>query len=146
MINDAALKYKGVIPDSCWKEPYMREQELIDEFDNGVRIFGCNKGNILAGIMGFQEVADVTLIRHAYTLSNYQGIGIGKGLLQYLFEMNRSSTLLVGTWQDATWAVRFYIKNGFVRHTKKQTNRLLQRYWQVPQKQMENSVVLEKQG
>jgi len=146
VINDAASKYKGGIPDSCWKEPYMREQEMIHEFDNGVRIFGYDKDNILVGVMGFQEVEDVTLIRHAYTLSNYQGIGIGKALLQHLFKMNRNSSLLVGTWQDATWAVTFYMKNDFVRHTKKQTNRLLQRYWQVPLKQMENSVVLEKQG
>ncbi len=144
VINDAALKYKGVIPDSCWKEPYMPEQELISEFDNGVRIFGYKKNNILVGVMGIQEVEDITLIRHAYILSGYQGIGIGKSLLQYLFKINRSSSILVGTWQDATWAIRFYIKNNFVLHTRKQTNLLLQRYWQVPIKQMINSVVLEK--
>ena len=144
VINDAALKYKGVIPDSCWKEPYMPEQELISEFDNGVRIFGYKKNNILVGVMGIQEVEDITLIRHAYTLSGYQGIGIGKSLLQYLFKINRSSSMLVGTWQDATWAIRFYIKNNFVLHTRNQTNLLLERYWQVPIKQMINSVVLEK--
>ena len=146
VINDAALKYKGVIPDSCWKEPYMPEQELISEFDNGVRIFGYKKNNILVGVMGIQEVEDITLIRHAYTLSDYQGIGIGKSLLQYLFKINKRSSLLVGTWQDATWAIRFYMKNDFVLHTRKQTNRLLKRYWHVPLKQMENSVVLEKQS
>ena len=144
VINDAALKYKGVIPDSCWKEPYMPEQEFISEFDNGIRIFGYKKNNILVGVMGIQEVEDVTLIRHAYTLSDYQGIGIGKSLLQYLFKINRSSSILVGTWRDASWAIRFYIKNDFVLHTRKQTNRLLERYWQVPIKQMNNSVVLEK--
>ena len=94
--------------------------------------------------MGIQEVQDVTLIRHAYTLSDYQGIGIGKSLLQYLFKINRSSSMLVGTWEDATWAIRFYIKNDFVLHTREQTNRLLERYWQVPIMQMDNSVVLEK--
>ena len=146
VINDAALKYKGVIPDSCWKEPYMPEQELIREFDNGVRIFGYKNNNILVGVMGIQEVEDVTLIRHAYTLSDYQGIGIGKSLSQYLFKINKSSSMLVGTWEDATWAIRFYIKNDFVLHTRKQTNRLLERYWQVPLKQMENSVVLEKRS
>ncbi len=144
VINDAALKYKGVIPDCCWKEPYMPKQELISEFDNGVRMFGYGKDNILVGVMGIQEVEAITLIRHAYTLSDYQGLGIGKSLLQYLFKINRSSSLLVGTWQDATWAIRFYMKNDFVLHTRKQTNRLLERYWQVPLKQMENSVVLEK--
>ena len=143
VINDAALKYKGVIPESCWKEPYMSKQELIREFDNEVRIFGYKKNNMLVGIMGIQDIEDVTLIRHAYTLSNFQGIGIGKSLLQYLFRINKKSRMLVGTWEDATWAIRFYIKNNFVIHTRKQTNQLLQRYWQIPIKQKENSVVLE---
>ena len=145
VINNAALKYKGVIPDCCWKEPYMPKQELISEFENGVRIFGYDKDNTLLAVMGIQEVEDVTLIRHAYTYSDYQGMGIGKSLLEYLFKINRSSSLLVGTWKDATWAIKFYMKNGFVLHTRKQTNLLLERYWQVPLKQVENSVVLEKQ-
>ena len=146
IINNAALKYKGVIPDSCWKEPYMPKQDLINEFDNGVRMFGYDKDNKLVGVMGIQEVENVTLIRHAYTFSDYQGMGVGKSLLQYLFKINRSSSLLVGTWKDATWAIRFYMKNDFVLHTRKQTNLLLERYWQVPLKQVENSVVLEKQA
>ena len=146
VINDAALKYKGVIPDCCWKEPYMPKQELISEFENGVRIFGYDKDNTLLAVMGIQEVEDVTLIRHAYTFSDYQGMGIGKSLLEYLFKINTSSSLLVGTWKDATWAIRFYMKNDFVLHTRKQTNLLLKRYWHVPLKQMENSVVLEKQS
>jgi GNAT superfamily N-acetyltransferase len=145
VINDAALKYKGIIPDDCWHEPYMSEQELINEFDNGVRMFGYVKNNILVGVMGIQELDDVTLIRHAYTSSDYQEIGIGKSLLQYLLKINKSSSLLVGTWQDATWALRFYVKNGFVLHRRKQTDQLLKKYWQVPSKQMENSAVLEKQ-
>ena len=145
VINNASLKYKGIIPDCCWKEPYMPKQELINEFDNGVRMFGYDKDNRLLGVMGIQEVENVTLIRHAYTYSDYQGMGIGKSLLEYLFKINRSSSLLVGTWKDATWAIKFYMKNGFVLHTRKQTNLLLERYWQVPLKQVENSVVLEKQ-
>ena len=124
----------------------MPKQELINEFDNGVRMFGYDKDNRLLGVMGIQEVENVTLIRHAYTYSDYQGMGIGKSLLQYLFKINKSSSLLVGTWKDATWAIRFYMKNGFVLHTRKQTNLLLERYWQVPLKQVENSVVLEKQA
>jgi len=146
VINDAALKYKGVIPASCWKEPYMPKQDLINEFDNGVRMFGYDKDNILIGVMGIQEIEEVTLIRHAYTFSDYQGLGVGKSLLQYIFKINRNSSFLVGTWKDATWAIRFYMKNDFVLHTRKQTNLLLKRYWHVPLKQMENSVVLEKQS
>lgn len=144
VINDAALKYKGVIPEECWHEPYMSEQELIDELGNGVRMFGYDNDLMLVGVMGIQQLEDVTLIRHAYTLSNWQGIGVGKSLLQYLFGINEGPRLLVGTWQDATWAIRFYEKNGFFLHGRTQTDQLLKTYWQIPSKQMENSVVLEK--
>ena len=145
VINDAAQKYRGVIPDDRWNEPYMSEQELADEFDSGVHIFGYTQNSALVGVMGIQESRDVILIRHAYTLTTYQGIGIGKSLLQYVFEINESSRLLVGTWEDASWAIRFYMRNGFVLHERKQAARLLNEYWQVPLRQMETSVVLEKQ-
>ena len=144
VINNAALKYKGAIPDDCWHEPYMPEQELLNEFDSGVRMFGYEKDNVLVGVMGIQELKDVTLIRHAYTVSTYQGSGIGKSLLQYLFKINKNSILYVGTWQDATWAIQFYEKSGFVMQKRKQTVELLKRYWEVSLKQIENSVVLEK--
>jgi GNAT superfamily N-acetyltransferase len=144
VINDASLKYKGIIPNDCWHEPYMTKQKLISEFANGVRMFGYNKDNTLVGVMGIQELKDVTLIRHAYILTHYQGIGIGKSLLQNLFKIKKNSCLLVGTWRDATWAIQFYEKFGFLLHTKKQTAQLLKKYWNLPSKQIENSVVLEK--
>ena len=144
VINDASLKYKGIIPNDCWHEPYMTKQKLISEFTNGVRMFGYNKDNTLVGVMGIQELKDVTLIRHAYILTRYQGIGIGKSLLQNLFKIKKNSCLLVGTWRDATWAIQFYEKFGFLLHTKKQTAQLLKKYWNLPSKQIENSVVLEK--
>ena len=144
VINNAALKYKGVIPDDCWHEPYMSEQELLNEFDSGVRVFGYEKNSILVGVMGIQELKDVTLIRHAYTISTYQGRGIGKILLQYLFKINKNSILYVGTWKDATWAIQFYEKVGFVMKKRKQTIELLKKYWEVSLKQIQNSVVLEK--
>ena len=144
VINDASLKYKGIIPNDCWHEPYMTKQKLISEFANGVRMFGYNKDSNLVGVMGIQELNDVTLIRHAYILTQYQGLGIGKSLLQHLFKIKTSSCLLVGTWRDATWAIQFYEKFGFVLHTKKQTAQLLKKYWSLPSKQIENSVVLKK--
>ena len=144
VVNDAAIKYRGVIPDDCWHEPYMLEKELVNEFNNGVRMFGCNRNNKLVGVMGIQELKEVTLIRHAYTLTNYQEMGIGKSLLQHLFKLNKSSYLFVGTWQDATWAIEFYEKFGFIRHSKKQTAQLLKKYWEISPKQIKNSVVLEK--
>ena len=144
VINDASLKYKGIIPNDCWHEPYMSKQKLTNEFSNGVRMFGYNKDNTLVGVMGIQELKDVTLIRHAYILTLHQGMGIGKSLLQHLFKIKKSSCLLVGTWRDASWAIQFYKRFGFVLHTKKQTAQLLKKYWNLPPKQMENSVVLEK--
>ena len=145
VINDASLRYKGVIPDNCWREPYMSEQELIDEFSDGVSIFGYHNNNKLIGVMGIQEVKDVILIRHAYTLTSYQGKGTGSELLKYLLKINQNSRLLVGTWRDATWAIRFYEKFGFILHTKKQSTLLLKKYWKISSKQIKNSVVLERQ-
>ena len=144
IINDASLKYKGVIPDDCWSEPYMSEQELISEFNDGVRIYGYHHNNILIGVIGIQEVKDVILIRHAYTLSLYQGKGIGGALLEYLLKKNKNSRLLVGTWKKANWAIQFYKKFNFILHTKEETTLLLKKYWNIPPKQIENSVVLEK--
>ena len=144
VINDASLKYKGVIPDDCWSEPYMSEQELINEFNDGVRMYGYHHNNTLTGVIGVQEVKDVILIRHAYTLSSHQGEGVGGALLEYLLKKNKNSRLLVGTWKDATWAIRFYEKFGFITHSKDETNLLLKKYWKIPSKQIDNSIVLEK--
>ena len=145
VINDAAIKYKGVIPDNCWHEPYMSEQQLINEFDDGVRMFGYNHNNKLIGVIGIQKVKDAILIRHAYILTSHQGEGVGSLLLKYLLEKNKSSRLLVGTWQKAIWAIQFYEKYDFVLQTKKQTNELLKKYWKISPKQIENSIVLERQ-
>ena len=144
VINDAAVRYKGIIPDNCWHEPYMSEQELVDEFTNGVRMFGYNRNNKLIGVIGIQEIKDVILIRHAYTLTSYQGKGIGSALLKYLLKRNQNSRLLVGTWRKARWAIRFYEKFDFILHAKKQATQLLKKYWKIPLKQIKNSVVLER--
>ena len=144
VINDASLRYKGIIPNNCWHEPYMSEQELIDEFSNGVRMFGYNRNNKLIGVIGIQKVKDVILIRHAYTLTSHQGKGTGSTLLEYLLRKNQNSRLLVGTWKDASWAIRFYEKFGFILHPKEQSTLLLKKFWKIPSKQIKNSVVLEK--
>ena len=144
VINDAAVRYKDIIPDNCWHEPYMSKQELVDEFTDGVRMFGYNRNNKLIGVIGIQEIKDVILIRHAYTLTSYQGKGIGSALLKYLLKRNQNSRLLVGTWQNARWAIRFYEKFDFILHTKKQATQLLKKYWKIPLKQIKNSVVLER--
>ena len=145
VINDAAIRYKGIIPDNCWHEPYMSEQKLVNEFNAGVCMYGYHHKDKLVGVIGFQEVQDVILIRHAYTLSSYQSKGIGSALLEYLLKKNQNSRLLVGTWRDATWAIQFYEKFGFILHTKEQSTLLLKKYWEIPSQQIENSIVLERQ-
>ena len=145
VINDAAIKYKGVIPDNCWHEPYMSEQELVNEFNDELRMYGYHRNNKLIGVIGIQEVKDVILIRHAYTLTSYQGKGTGSELLKYLLKKNQNSRLLVGTWRDATWAIRFYEKFGFILHAKDQSTLLLKKYWKISSNQIKNSVVLERQ-
>ena len=144
IINDASLRYKGIIPDDCWHEPYMSEQELVDEFKDGVHMYGYHLNNKLIGVIGIQEVKDVILIRHAYTLTSQQGKGTGSALLEYLLKKNQNSHLLVGTWRNATWAIRFYEKFGFILHAKEQSALLLKKYWKIPSKQIKNSVVLER--
>ena len=144
IINDASLKYKGIIPNDCWHEPYMSEQKLIDEFSNGVRMYGYHHNNTLIGVIGVQEVKDVILIRHAYTLNSHQSKGVGGALLEFLLKKNLNSRLLVGTWKNATWAIRFYEKFGFILHGKEQSTLLLKKYWKISSKQIKNSVVLER--
>ena len=144
IINNASLKYKGIIPNDCWKEPYMSKQELLDEFSDRVRMYGYHQNDKLIGVIGVQEVKDVILIRHAYTLSSYQNRGAGSALIEYLLKKNQDSRILVGTWKDATWAIQFYQKFGFILHTKEETTLLLKKYWKIPSKQIENSVVLER--
>ena len=144
VINDAAIKYKGVIPDNCWHEPYMSEQELVNEFNVELRMYGYHRNNKLIGVIGIQEVKDVILIRHAYTLTSYQNKGAGSALLEYLLKKNQDSRLLVGTWKNATWAIQFYEKFGFILHEKEQSTLLLNKYWKISLKQIKNSVVLER--
>ena len=144
IINNASLRYKGAIPDDCWHEQYMSKQELIDEFNEGVRMYGYHNNNILVGVIGIQEVKDVILIRHAYTLTSYQNKGTGSALLEYLLKKNQNSRLLVGTWKNATWAIRFYEKFGFIPHGKEQSTLLLKKYWKISSKQIKNSMVLER--
>ena len=107
-------------------------------------MFGYNHNNKLISVIGVQEVKDVILIRHAYTLTSYQGKGIGSTLLEYLLNKNQNSRLLVGTWRKAEWAIRFYKKFNFIIQSKNQSAILLKKYWKIPLKQINNSVVLER--
>ena len=141
IINSAAVVYKGAIPADRWQEPYMPEEELAKEIDAGVVFWCWEAGGEILGIMGIQDVKDVTLIRHAYTLPSYQRKGIGSKLLQYLTGLTKRP-LLMGTWAAADWAIRFYEKHGFTLVTEEEKDILLKKYWNIPARQVETSVVL----
>ncbi|KPL21358.1 MAG: GNAT family acetyltransferase [Anaerolineae bacterium SM23_84] len=141
VINDAAQAYRGVIPPDRWKEPYMPREELRDEIGSGVVFWGYEANGELVGVMGIQDVKDVTLIRHAYVRTDHQRQGIGTELLNHLIGLSRRPTL-VGTWADAVWAVRFYERHGFRLVSQEEKERLLRTYWSIPERQIETSVVL----
>ena len=141
IINDAAKAYKGVIPNDRWKEPYMPREELQHEIDGGVVFWGYEEGGELIGVAGIQDVQAVTLIRHAYVRTARQNQGIGG---QLLAELGKKTTrpILIGTWAVAHWAIRFYEKRGFRLVSAKEKDRLLKKYWSIPDRQVETSVVL----
>lgn len=141
IINEAAQVYKGVIPGDRWKVPYMPRDELKHEIDAGVVFWGFEEDGRLVGVMGIQHVQDVTLIRHAYVRIQKQGRGIGKKLLLELCKKS-DRPILIGTWADAQWAIRFYEKHGFKKVSEQEKNRMLEKYWSIPARQVATSVVL----
>ncbi len=141
IINDGAVAYRGVIPEDRWHEPYMSKSELRHEIDDGVVFWGYEEDGALVGVMGIQELPDVTLIRHAYVRGSAQGRGIGSQLLSHLRKLAKKP-LLIGAWANANWAIRFYQRHGFELLFQQQKNTLLQEYWTIPQRQIETSVVL----
>ena len=138
IINDAAEAYKGVIPEDRLNVPYMTKEELQHEIDDGVVFWGYEEGGALVGVMGIQDVKDVTLIRHSYVRTANQGEGIGGKLLSKLREKS-GRPVLIGTWANAVWAIRFY------ENSPEEKDRLLKTYWSIPERQIETSVVLADQ-
>jgi N-acetylglutamate synthase-like GNAT family acetyltransferase len=141
IINDGAQVYRGVIPADRWTEPYMSHEKLQHEINQGVVFWGYQDNGTLAGVMGLQQVQDVTLIRHAYVRSDSQKRGMGSRLLSHLRELT-NDPVLIGTWADAGWAIRFYETHGFRMVSSEDKNRLLKKYWNIPERQVETSVVL----
>jgi N-acetylglutamate synthase-like GNAT family acetyltransferase len=141
IINDGAQAYKGTIPGDCWTEPYMSKEKLKDEIDEGVVFWGYEEDGALVGVMGIQPVQDVTLVRHAYVRTSSQKRGIGGRLLSHLREMV-SGPMLIGTWAAAVWAIHFYERHGFQMVEPAEKDRLLKKYWTIPERQADTSVVL----
>jgi N-acetylglutamate synthase-like GNAT family acetyltransferase len=141
IINDGARAYNGIIPADRWSDPYMSTQQLQHEFDEGVIFWGYEHNGQLSGVMGIQPVRDVILIRHAYVLTTCQKQGIGAHLLSHLREL-ATGPVLIGTWAAATWAIGFYEKHGFQLIAGQEKDELLKKYWTIPERQIETSVVL----
>ena len=141
IINDAAQAYRGVIPGDRWHEPYMPLAELKEQVAAGVAFSGMEIDGQLAGVMGIQPVQDVTLIRHAYVRTAHRHQGIGGCLLKHLRTLT-VQPVLIGTWAAATWAIDFYEKHGFRQVSPVEKDRLLKKYWSIPGRQVETSVVL----
>ncbi|HUQ25668.1 MAG TPA: GNAT family N-acetyltransferase [Burkholderiales bacterium] len=143
IINDGAQAYKGIIPADRWHEPYMPLEELEGQIADGIVFSGCESEGKLIGVMGIQDKGEVTLIRHAYVRTSERRKGIGERLLKHL-ESATAKPVLIGTWRDAAWAIRFYEKNGYRLQSRDETARLLRKYWSIPERQIETSVVLAK--
>ena len=141
IINDAAQAYRGVIPVDRWHEPYMPKNELTYEIVNGVVFWVAENEGHVSGVMGMQDKGEVALIRHAYVVPSMQRKGVGTGLLHHVIRLT-TKPILVGTWSAATWAVTFYQRNGFTLLPEADKNTLLRRYWSIPERQIETSVVL----
>ena len=141
IVNAAAEAYRSVIPPDRWHEPYMPMEQLDGEIAAGVNFWGYESDGELIGLMGIQPVRDVDLIRHAYVVPAAQGRGIGGALLAHLRALT-DRRFLVGTWAAATWAIRFYERHGFVRVSPALKDELLATYWDIPERQIETSVVL----
>ena len=141
IINDGASAYKGVIPSDRWTEPYMPADELRHQINEGVEFWVYEVDGALAGVMGIQPVEDVTLIRHAYVRTADRRRGIGALLLAHLHKL-AATPVLIGTWADAAWAIQFYEKHGFRAVSREMKEILLRRYWKIPERQVETSVVL----
>ena len=141
IINEAAQAYRGVIPADCWHEPYMPRDELEREIAAGVAFFLLEQESQVAGVMGIQDKGDVALVRHAYVAPQMQRQGVGRRLLRHLENLT-DKPMLIGTWAAASWAIDFYVRNGFTVVSKDEKERLLRKYWSIPDRQIETSVVL----
>ncbi|HXB91271.1 MAG TPA: GNAT family N-acetyltransferase [Puia sp.] len=141
IINDASSAYRGIIPADRWHEPYMTAAELREQIDSGVQFWVYKQAEEVLGVMGIQDKNSVTLIRHAYVRTKDRKKGIGSDLLKHLCKLT-ANPILIGTWADAKWAIEFYQKHGFRLLPANEKNELLRKYWSIPERQIETSVVL----
>jgi N-acetylglutamate synthase-like GNAT family acetyltransferase len=141
IVNDAAQKYRGVIPADRWHDPYMPREELVKEIADGSRFWVSETDGRADGVMGIQDKGEVALVRHAYVSTALQRKGVGAALLKHVQSLT-GKPILIGTWRDATWAISFYQRNGFTLLSDGAKEILLRRFWSIPARQVQTSVVL----
>jgi GNAT superfamily N-acetyltransferase len=141
IVNDAAQAYRGVIPADRWHEPYMSREELVGEIADGIHFWIAETDGRASGVMGIQDKGEVALVRHAYVSTALQRKGVGAALLKHVQGLT-AKPMLIGTWRDATWAIAFYQRNGFTLLSDGAKEILLRRFWSIPARQVETSVVL----
>lgn len=141
IINAAALAYRDVIPADRWREPYMPADHLAGEMADGVEFWVAEGEGRILGVMGIQDKGEVALVRHAYVDPSLQRSGVGTKLLRHVQGMTEKP-VLIGTWAAASWAIDFYRRNGFRVVSLDEKDRLLERFWTIPSRQVETSVVL----
>jgi N-acetylglutamate synthase-like GNAT family acetyltransferase len=141
IVNAAAQAYRGVIPADRWREPYMPPDELEREIADGVIFWVAEEDGSLLAVMGIQDKGEVALVRHAYVSPTVQRKGVGTNLLRHVQGL-AGKPVLIGTWADASWAIGFYRRNGFTVVPNTHKDSLLRRYWSIPARQVETSVVL----
>jgi N-acetylglutamate synthase-like GNAT family acetyltransferase len=144
VVNDAATRYRGVIPDDRWHDPYMSQDELAREIADGVVFWVADEDGQVLGVMGIQDKGAVALVRHAYVATTAQRRGVGTKLLRHVQGLT-DKPVLIGTWAAASWAIDFYRRNGFSVVPEAEKERLLRTYWSIPERQVEVSVVLADQ-
>jgi GNAT superfamily N-acetyltransferase len=143
IVNAAAEAYRGVIPADRWHEPYMSSEELAGEIEAGIEFWGYEDDGELVGVIGIQPLSEVDLIRHAYVSPGSQRKGVGGALLEHVSSA-ATQRILVGTWAAADWAISFYRRHGFELLSRERATELLRKYWTIPDRQIETSVVLAK--
>ena len=141
IINDAARAYRGVIPADRWHDPYMSEEKLSKEIASGVVFWVAEQEGCVSAVMGMQDKGDVALVRHAYVAQSLQRKGVGTRLLRHVQGLV-DKPILIGTWAAASWAIEFYRRNGYTIVPNRHKDALLGRYWAIPARQVETSVVL----
>ena len=145
VINEAAKAYREVLPSHVYREPQMTAEEFMRE-RRRIRFFVAEVEGEIIGVIGYEYVGDVALVRHAYVKPQYQRRGVGTALLNHVEEIvvseGKVDTLIVGTYRDAYWAIAFYSKHGY--RLAADSDPILRKYYDIPDIQRENSVALWK--